>query len=808
MTKLRNKNKKFSLDISLDQLEHKRSGFILDLRKNDSSVNEGKHQNKKTKRSNNYSWKSKRVSSSLSFFFKPLTHHRHGGMLLDKRAEEISDRLSSFEKKVFASSFLGRAIAFSLVLLSIFIPLKLLAYYKILDPQALKQKISASSHLAINDLMLAASAASRLDLKSASNDFSGAAQHFLQAEDDLKGINQNLLGLAALSGNKELRLAANGQKFLAAGILASSLGQHLSLALDGIFSQGDPKDSLAIFEREGAVALREAKSLSSKLEEIDAESLPSEYRQQFSDLKEKVNVLDDALSEAVPAASKLGELFGVNRDKRYLLIFQNNNELRGGGGFMGSYALIDFSGGKVKNLEIPGGGTYDTKGGLSAFVKSPEALRLIAARWFFWDANWFPDWALSADNIRWFYEKSGGPTVDGVIAFTPDIIDGLLEITGPIDLTSEYGVIIDANNFYEITQQITEKDNLVKDGQLSVDDFRGATSTTNIASATVLVKQDLERNQGKKPKKIIGDLTAKILSELPKKIDRENIAKILTLTERSLDQKQLMFNFSDPKLQAEVERRSWAGRQEKTTGDYLMVVDSNISGGKSDYRVTERIEQSTEIQADGRILNRVKITKNHSGIKNEKLFGMRNVDWLRIYVPLGSELIDSSGFTTPSSSLFKKAADDWQERPLIQKGEGQALKTRNGTMIYQENNKTVFANWLMVDPGNEASVEFSYYLPFRMTFSNSLPNESWQAKLGRLVFGEKEKLASYSLLVQKQPGAKAPEYYGKLSFPDSNKQLNNIWVYPEVEDAHPLGWEKSQLLEGDQSFGVIIKSNN
>ncbi len=804
MSKPNRKNKKFSLSVSLDQVQSEHSGFLIDLRKKEEKQREAQKKISKNKNQNILFWKAKRITSSLPFFFKPLTRYFRGGIFLDCREEELRDRLGAFEKKVFKRTFLGRLSSFLLVLLVIFIPLKLLAYYKLFDPQILKERISANSHLAVNDLMSAAFAASKMDMKTASNDFSGAVGHFLQAEGDLKNIDESLLQLAALSGNKELQLAANGKKFLSAGVVASSLGQHLSLAFDSLFSKGDSKDSLRVFIKEGNKSLEYSRELSKILSEINPESLPDEYRQRFLDLKKSALALDEALTEIIPMVDELGKLLGVDRDQRYLLIFQNNTELRGGGGFMGSYALIDFSGGKVKNLEIPGGGTYDTKGGLTTFVKSPAALRLIAPRWFFWDANWFPDWSLSADNIRWFYEKSGGPTVDGVIAFTPDIISGLLEITGPIDLTNEYGVVVDANNFYEITQQITEKDNLVKDGQLSAESFKKASSTPEIKKKTAIeIKQDLERNQGKKPKKIIGDLTAKILTELPKKVDRANIAKLLSLFDQSLSKKQLMFNFSNPELQAEAESRNWAGRQEKTSGDYLMVVNSNISGGKSDYKISEKIEQTTEIKIDGKIINTVKITRKHNGIKGEKLFGMKNVDWLRIYVPQGSRLISSSGFEAPSDDLFKSVEENWSSRPVISEGEDQAFREENGTMVYDENGKTVFANWLMVDPGTEVSVEFSYYLPFNLTFPQE--ESDWRSKLSRFVLGETEKLTSYSLLVQKQPGAKASEYSGRLILDDA--QLNNVWVYPEEKNLNRSGWLQNISLDQDRSFGALIKNN-
>lgn len=808
MAKIKENDKRFSISISGDRLRAERNDFVIDLRKKELENNTALKKDKKKKLNNKKPstsfWKSSRVMSSLPFFFKPDKVNYHG-IFLDKRAEELRDKFSDFEAKHFRTSLFGKISLFFLVLFLIFLPFKILAFYQVIDLPKLKNNISNNSHLAINDLISAASAASRLDLKLASSDFSGATIHFLQAENDLKNIDDSLLQLAGLFGNQEMKLAASGKKFLQAGALASSMGKHLSLAIDGIFSKQDPKESLKIFSDEGKKALSYSKDLSKVLADIDPKVLPEEYRQQFLDLRQKAFAVDEILREIIPKANKFGELLGVQRNQRYLLIFQNNTEMRGSGGFMGSYALVDFSGGKIKNLEIPGGGTYDTKGGLKEFIKSPVALRLIAPRWYFWDSNWFPDWALSAQNIRLFYEKSGGPTVDGVIAFTPDIISNLLEITGPIDMTQDYGVIIDANNFYELTQQITEKDNLVRDGDLSVDDFVAtATSSLEKANSAIEVKQDLDRNINNKPKKIIGDLTAKILVVLPDKIDRNNIVKIISLVESSLSSKQLMFNFSNQDLQAEMEKRNWAGRQENTSGDYLMVVNTNISGGKSDYKMEEKIEQITEIKEDGEIINTVKITRKHNGVKGEKLFGMKNVDWLRIYVPEGSKLISATGFKAPDSTLFKRAQADWGEIPLLANGEGSA-EIVNGTMIYQENKKTVFANWLITDPGSESVVELKYSLAKKIAFPKK-DLLGWKDDFYHLIFGENEKLSTYSLLVQKQPGAKPSSYTSVLKL--DSQQYINIWSYPEESKINSSGWKKDSLLDQDLSFGAILKGNN
>ena len=90
---------------------------------------------------------------------------------------------------------------------------------------------------------------------------------------------------------------------------------------------------------------------------------------------------------------------------------------------------------------MPPGGVYDLQGNLEVLLSSPEPLHILNANWQMQDANWFFDFPTSAKKLMWFYEKSGGPTVDGVIAINSNILPKLLAITGPIEL-SEFNLTI------------------------------------------------------------------------------------------------------------------------------------------------------------------------------------------------------------------------------------------------------------------------------------------------------------------------------------------------------------------------------
>lgn len=675
-----------------------------------------------------------------------------------------------------AASFVG-------ILLLLIVPVKILSHFSLFDFNNWKDGVMRRSQLAVNSLMAAADSATKLDWQAADVNFQTAGQNFSAAKSDLDQINDSLLALAALSNDPRLKLAAESKKFLAAGVVASSLGRNLVLATESLLSdeQKDFRAALDNFINYGRAASRDAAELKKQLAAIDPANLPVEYQARFTGLEQQAAVLGDGLDGFVSSADRLKEVLGLSRDKRYLLVFQNNAELRASGGFLGSYALLDIRNGRIQNLEVPEGGTYDTEAGMKNWrVVAPRPLWLVNPLWNFWDANWWPDWPMTARNLMLFYAKSGGPTVDGVISLTPTVMEKLLEITGPIDMQAEYGVIISADNFWETVQKITEQNNLAK---------------THPEVVAALPAAD------GKPKKIIGDLADKMLAVLPQKLNADNFLKILSVFDESVAGKHVMLYFSDGSLEQEIVSRHWGGEMKETDRDYLMVVNTNIAGQKTDRLIKEDIEQVSEVAADGTITNTVTITRAHQGIKNEPLTGVRNVDWLRVYVPRGSELLEASGFQSPDEEYLQDRPEaDWSELPELAAENNALVQPESGTKVYEENQKTVFANWTMVDPGQTATIVLRYRLPFNFFTATGVKSD-WFTRLDSWLNPGSHEFLSYSLLVQKQPGAAASGFKSRLFLPPGQEIL---WRYPETLSG-PTGWETADSLDRDKYLAILLR---
>lgn len=667
------------------------------------------------------------------------------------------------------------AFAFTLILL--ILPFKAFTYYKSLDLNNLRGRVLGMSEEAIGNLVLAGKSAGSMEFTAARDNFSQAAGRFIDAEKELSPISDTLLKIAGLIPSGDIKLASESKDILEAGKLAAMLGESMSAAVDGLLKSGSIGGALANFVNHSKNALAIVDELASSVASIDENNVPEEYRNSFMTAKGSIGFMAESLNELVRLAEK-GKVFMADGDfKRYLVVFQNNAEMRATGGFIGSYALLDVQDGKIKNIEIPKGGAYDTEGGLKETIIAPEPLQLVNPLWHFWDANWWPDWPTSAEKLEWFYEKSGGPTVDGVIALTPTVLERMLEVIGPVDLTEKYGVIITAENFWETTRGVIEEKDLK---------YKAAGS-------------DASDNEAK-PKAIIGDLAQKIIEEMPKKLDsREKLLKLVKSFEQSLDEKHILFYFNNSALQSAAEEYGWDGKIKHSSWDYLSVINTNIAGGKSDRKIKETINITAEVQDDGSIINTLKIKREHAGLKFVDLTGVRNVDWMRIYLPLGSKFISASGFEKPDEIYFSQPDENWTADLDVLKSEiGAQVDESSGTKIYEEAGKTVFANWSMVDPGGTGEVELKYRLPFKFQKKESYTF----GEMVKSAFNPEEKDTHvYALLAQKQAGSESDINFN-LILPES---MNIIWNYPPDISADKHALKINDKFDTDKYWAAVLE---
>lgn len=694
--------------------------------------------------------------------------------LLGKRGVRVKIKWPTIKRprlsiKISRPASLRPLLHLLIIFLIVAVPFKLIVYIE--DLRVTQTRVVNASTEGLVNLEAAGQLLMNEDFTSASNEFVQASASFAQAKENILGVQSWLWQLAAIIPNEQIRLGAKAPYIIEAGDLASKLGGDLTVLVQHVVDKAGDGDPLLLARQiniDSSQALADSVALNNILNKLKPQSLPVNYREPLENWQSKLQTLSSLLEQVQFWSAASLDLLGEKMDRRYLLVFQNNAEARATGGFIGSYALLDVSRGQIKNLEIPGGGSYDTNGNLRRFVNPPAPLRLVSTYWKFWDANWWPDWPTSARELEWFLLESNGPSVDGVIALTPDVLEGLLTITGPIDLTKDYGVVITADNFRPLVQDYIE----------------------NKVSGP------------KEPKKIIGDLAVAILEKLPPALqNKANITKLVEQVNRQLATKHILLYFNDEVIEKKWQLTGLAGQLETLASgqDYLQVVNTNIAGGKTDLKIKQTIEERVEIQEDGSVINDVTIIREHTGDKREGLYGVRNVDWIRLYVPEGSELLSADGFLAPESHFFKPQNVTAEDMPAIKSGEGAAqIEPSSGTLVYNELGRTVFANWSMVDPGKTARLNFRYRLPFNVLEAGS--QTDWFSKIkAHLGLG---RLGKYQIIVENQAGQLPTTWKVTWSWP---ARWNLLWS--SVDNIKANSWQINDVVSR-QVVGFLFKVDN
>ncbi len=627
-----------------------------------------------------------------------------------------------------------RALA-SFVALAVLVVFPLQALQVFAGARTSADDMTGEGKSALDAFLRGANSLSEKRFESAGEDFSKAAEEFSHVEESLNDMHASVVAVVNVIPQTK-RTVSSVRGLVNAGQELSKTAEMLSMAGEDVAS----KDSIDLVTKLGMLSayveeiLPHITSAGESLKDVDPEVIPAEYQEKVAELKAKVPQVEASSKEFLIFTNALSTILGGKGKMSYLAAFENNTEIRPTGGFVGSFAQVDIRDGAIENLRIPGGGSYAAQGQLTEFVAAPGPVQLLKARWEFQDANWFPDFPTSAKKMLWFQEHSGGPTMDGVIAVNAGFMVKLLEILGPVDMPA-YGRTITAENFLLETQKIVE------------------------------LEYDKTENA---PKAFIGDLAPILLDRLTK-ADLPTLLSVMNLVGQGLEEKDILVYFRDNDLEAFMEDLGWTGSLKGTSGDYLMAVDTNLGGGKTDGVIDETVDMKTRIAPDGTVENTVTMTKVHHGMKSELFRGANNVDYFRLYVPKGSTFISGSGFEIPGDELF-----DVSDVPL-ETDEDLALEMKNvskdvatGTDIWEEGGKTVFGNWIQTAPGETQAITFTYRLPFKLDLTKA-DNALWDGA----------KTAPYSLFVQKQPGVEHRVTHVTISAPAS---VGVLWTSPDASD--------------------------
>jgi hypothetical protein len=457
--------------------------------------------------------------------------------------------------------------------------------------------------------------------------------------------------------------------------------------------------------------LEKTNKTKAEIDWIDADRYPETFRGR--QVREPMKKALDAFNEAVmlitnskPLLEVTPYLLGLDSPRQYLLLFQNDKELRPTGGFMTAYAIMKVD--KAKFSPVSSNDIYNLDAQYRPKIAAPDPLikyikgpYILSKNLRLRDMNWSPDFTVSMEAFSKELATVGIKDVDGIIAVDTGLLTNLLDAIGPIGVP-------DFGNFSTKIEPKCNCPQVIYELE-SFADVEGPVIWDPVTGEIIQRPANSDNR-----KKIIGPLMNSILSNAMGQ-PKEKLPALANAAFKSLLEKHVLFYLNDEKAQAGLTAFGVAGRIINSDGDYLHINDANLGGRKSNLYITQEVEQFLEVK-DGQVEKTVTITYKNP----EKQDGWLNSvypDWVRIYVPKGSQLLAQEGFTDKAEP-------------------------------YEEFGKTVFAGYFELRPEGVAKLTVKYRLPQINT-------------------------KDYKLMVQKQPGTDAPLYtikYGKKTIEAYLKQ--------------------------------------
>lgn len=272
-------------------------------------------------------------------------------------------------------------------------------------------------------------------------------------------------------------------------------------------------------------------------------------------------------------------------DKKYLVIFQNSDEIRPTGWFMWSMWILTLWKWKVLDFEKKDvyAHEWELKKTDLKKEKAPKWLDQITNTFWLRDSNYFINISESSNSIKWFMEKAWYK-IDWIIYLNQNTILDFLAKNWKVD-SSKIGEIISDKNFSEIMSTLVE---------------------------AKIFKEWVEWT----PKQILFDFITEFTSELKKKWDYYSYLKIIL---SNISKKNIIIYSFDEKENS-LFKQLWLNWNinYSSTFDFNYPVFTSISWNKSDRYMERSFEKKLKINKDCSIETSLNIKSKHNLTKDKE----------------------------------------------------------------------------------------------------------------------------------------------------------------------------------------------
>lgn len=435
-------------------------------------------------------------------------------------------------------------------------------------------------------------------------------------------------------------------------------------------------------------------------------------------------------------------MLGQTTPYTFLVLLQNEDELRPTGGYITSVGRVKLDRGKIVEFSFSDNRIDDFT---RPYPDLPHAMARYMGLgdytelWTFRDSNWSPDFPTSAKQAAYFYTYGQQVPVDAVVAVDQRAVQTLVTAIGPLKVAiTDTETIVTGEQVVDLMREAWKPPG----GKVTAEWFGNRKEFIGRLAETLKAK--IETNPGDVPWAAVARVALQVM-----------------------DERHLILYAFQPDVAAVLARSGWDGAIQRSDGDYVMVVDANLGYNKANTAIQQTAHYTVNLStlAAPQVALRLDYVHNHplneacrqvqpyaDGITYQSMMNSCYYDYVRVYVPHDSRLVASNRQSIPGSYFLSRT-------PVDEKAE----------VCDPEAGKSVFATFLVVESGGRGQALFEYLLPGGIVQRHG---DEWE----------------YSLRLQKQAGKLALPTVVTVELPPAARLVSAAPMPAEVQ-GHTVRFE-------------------